>query len=146
MNFLVLVVSVLFYSDVFGESLPPVGQRLYIMENSTLFEPVEIVRDMDQDKPSINRVLKDSLSLGDAADMQRSEENIRRRKHKESKTAKLNFASMAVRGRISSPRLPFGAPVAPVGRADQALKLDLTRAVNKLGAEQELESRKSQSY
>ena len=130
--FLVLLIPT---GAVFGQSLPPIGKRIYLIEEKSLYSPVKIER---EDNPFKRKgILRDPIPVGKAGLIRRKQMDLRDPNMKPRKESLLKFASLAVSGRLAKPRVDFRLQPLPVGRADQTMEVPLRQKLRTLEFRQE---------
>ena len=139
-----LVFIMLLCNVTYAKSLPPMGKRIYIVEKEAMFSPVKIKREDKVEKR--NGILRDVIPVGEAGDRRREEvEGFKVSEIRAIKGAKLDFNSLAIRGRLSSPRLRFDLQALEIGRADQGVQLSLSARLLQDNRKQEELARKTPS-
>ncbi|SME90640.1 hypothetical protein [Pseudobacteriovorax antillogorgiicola] len=124
-----------------AKSLPPVGKRVYIIEDEALYAPVTI---KGEQKPLRRRgVLRDPIPLGEAGLTRRREIEFRDPGMEPRKESQLKFSSLAIKGRIASPRVQFQLEPLDLYRADQELNIPLKTRLFRQASQQEHHARKS---
>jgi hypothetical protein len=109
-------------------SLPPIGQRIYILKTDGGKRPVAILR--DQKRPpgapeSGVKVLRDPLStVGSHPQKKAAGSSALQMKGPEvrEKAGSLRFKKVIVSGAISRPRIDFGQDPLPLERVDEAVE------------------------
>ena len=114
------------------------------MESGSIFDTLSIERDGDtktqSSRPKI--VLRDTIPLS-KGDPKQSKSAIHKPKASSQthKRAFLKFTSVAIEGRLATPRMPFGSRPILGGRADEGLELDFLEAIETIALDQARDSR-----
>ena len=108
-------------------SLPPLGKRVYIIENSNLFRPTPIKRDSVEPRAPF---LRDPIQPSD----KRPEPVVsapipRRQKTQLTETGKLRFRTTPIGGKLSNPRVEFQQELLEIGRADESESIDFVSRI-----------------
>ena len=118
-----------------AQSLPPIGKRIYLIEEKSLYAPVKIER---EDNPYKRKgILRDPIPVGKAGLIRRKQMDLRDPNMKPRKESLLKFASLAVSGRLAKPRVDFKLQPLPVGRADRLINVPLRQKLKTLELQQE---------
>ena len=142
-----IIIGLIFLSEaLLASSLPPLGKRVYVLEEREHFNPVAIHSETRKESSTREIVLRDSIPFPDPKKHSGSAVKLRIPETKAHRQAQLKFSSLAIRGRLSSPRIPFRTEAMSGTRADEGLEMDFVQAIESLALEQEQDSRTTPQY
>ncbi|MBF0443777.1 MAG: hypothetical protein HQK54_17850 [Oligoflexales bacterium] len=117
-------------SMIFGNDLPPLGKRRYLIEDTKVFKLSVIKYDIG--KPEKTQFLKDPIFSEKT--YVTFEDKKEKKKAKigmdDIKTAKLVFRPYKFSGRLSQPRINFEQDKLSLFRVDEPIKIDYQRKIS----------------
>lgn len=129
-----LVVSLSFMSLPAGaESLPPLGQRVYLLDTKKPARPADI-RPLERGSsvPGQN-LMRDPLPPGAPGLVDR---NAHKNAQAPKRISRMSFDKVSVQGRYLVPRVTFDRPILDVGRQEEPVKVEYKKKI--LDSEREL--------
>lgn len=110
---------------VAGESIPPRGKRIYLLNKNDIFSPSIIISDQLSAQPSL---LRDPLPpKGDILGGVKKTpvERVKPKPEGLVETGKIIFPSYGIKGALSRPRVSFESEYTNIGRADELPIIDI---------------------
>jgi hypothetical protein len=120
-------------SSIRAEQLPPLGKRVYLLDETKPARPAEIRPAERGSSLSGQTLMRDPLPLNAASFVDKTSH---RPAEAPKRVSRMNFDKVAVQGRYLVPRVTFDRPSLEVGRQEEPVKQEYRKKI--LDSEREL--------
>jgi hypothetical protein len=112
----------------YADQLPPLGQRVYLLDQKARSQPVQIKPIQNKDDESGQVRMKDPLPLGAHAIIGQS--GAIPQAKAPTRISRMVFDRNTVQGRYLVPRVSFDRPILEVGRREEPIKVDYRKKIH----------------